>query len=142
MRKIITIIALMILVTFNVMARTVTKVVYERETYGVILGVDTDSYGKVYKKSDINYGELKVHKNYFVWNVNKKQFELGDAKGMDLWMNTFGDLFKYADDLVNEGYAYAGLLFVTDGFSLEDMLKGVLLVTNGGYIIGYWDYNY
>lgn len=140
MRKIITVFALMVLVTINVMARPVTKVVYEAETYGVFLITNTDSYGKVFENTDMNVGELKVHKNYFVWNVNKKQFELGSAKGMDLWMNTFGDLFKYADELVNEGYAYAMLEFVTDGFNEDDMIKGVFIVTNNGLVFGYWDY--
>ena len=135
MRKIITVFALMVLVTINVMARPVTKVVYEAETYGVILTKD----------ADINVGELKVHKNYFVWNVNKKQFEIGSAKGMDMWMNTFGDLFKYADELVNEGYAYAVLVFATDGFATDgfdadDMIKGLFTVTNNGLVYGYWDY--
>lgn len=143
MRKIITVFALMVLVTLNVMARPVTKVVYERETHGVILLVDTDTYGKDFKDADIDtvYGELKVHKNYFVWNVNDKKFEIGSAKGMDLWMDTFGDLFKYVDDLISEGYACANLIFVTDGF-VDDQIKGIFTVTNSGLVYGYWEYGY
>lgn len=140
MRKTLIVFTLMLLVTINVTARPVTRTVYEAETYGVCLTTDTDSYGKDFKFSDNAMGELKFHKNYFVWNVNKKQFESGSAKGMDLWMNTFGDLFKYADDLVKDGYSYAGLVFITDGFNADDMIKGIFVVTNSGIIYGYWDY--
>lgn len=142
MRKLITVFIMMLLVATAVMARPVTKVVYEAETQGVILFYDTDTYGKDFAKdADINmvYGELKAHNNYFVWNSNTKKFDIGNAKGMDLWMNTFGDLFKYADEQIKEGYATAGLVFATDGFA-GDQIKGIFTVTNSGIIYGYWDY--
>lgn len=142
MRKLIMAILMTLMITASAMARPVPRIVYEAETYGVVLYVDTDNYGKDFKDADINaiYGELKAHKNYFVWNVNNKKFEIGSAKGMDLWMNTFGDLFKYADNMVNEGYDCAELVFATDGFTADDMIKGIFVVTNSGLIYGYWDY--
>ena len=142
MRKLIMAILMTLMIAAAAMARPVTKIVYEAESQGVILFYDTDTYGKDFAKdADINavYGELKAHKNYFVWNSNEKRFEIGTAKGMDLWMNTFSNLFKYADDQIKEGYATAGLIFVTDGFE-NDPAKGVFVVTNGGIIYGYWDY--
>lgn len=148
MRKIITVLALTVLVTLNVMARPVTRVIKDEGSYGVILAVDTDSYGKDFKFSDINMGELKVHYNYFVFenyyilDVDKKPYKIGQAKGMDMWVTKFSDLFKYADELINEGYAYVSLTFVTDGFNADDMIKGQLYVTNSGYVFGYWDYHY
>lgn len=141
-KTLMTTLVMMILVAVNVMAKPVTKVVYERETQGVFLHVDTDTYEKNFGDVDFNVviGELKAHNNYFVWNINAKKFEIGTAEGMDMWMNTFGDLFKYVDNLINDGYACASLVFVVDGFNTDDMVKGIFTVTNNGIVYGYWDY--
>lgn len=127
-----------LMVATTAMAKPVTKVVYEAETQGVILYVDTDSYGAEIDITSV-YGELKAHNNYFIWNINEKKFEIGSAKGMDFWMNTFGNLFKYVDGLIEDGYSAASLVFVTDGFE-NDQIKGIFTVTNNGYVYGYWEY--
>lgn len=138
MRKFIITILMTLMVATAAMAKPITKVVYEAETQGVILYVDTDSYGAEIDITSV-YGELKAHKNYFVWNINEKKFEIGSAFGMDMWMDTFGNLFKYVDDLIEDGYSTASLVFATDGFE-NSQIKGIFTVTNNGYVYGFWEY--
>lgn len=140
MRKFIITILMTLMVATAAMAKPVTKIIYEENTpgQGVILYVDTDSYGAEIDITSV-YGELKAHNNYFVWNINEKKFEIGSTKGMDMWMDTFGNLFKYVDGLIEDGYSAASLVFVIDGFE-NSQIKGIFTVTNNGYVYGYWEY--
>jgi len=152
MRKTITIIALMVLVTFNVMARPISRIIYDGGTCGVTLNTDTDFYGKDFKNLDENKikAEILAHynsflfRNYFVLDPNKNNYKMGQAKGMDLWITKFGDLLKQADELIDLGYNYVCLIYTTDD-SMDEYghITGecaVLAITNTGLVFGFWDY--
>jgi len=141
MRKIIAVFIIMMMVAVSVMAESHVKPVYDGGNHGVFVYVDSESYGKTCEDLKPLYGMLKLHNNYFVWNINKKQFELGTAKGFDLWLNTFGKYFKYMDEYINDGYGAASLVFATDGFE-NDQIKATITVLSTGYVYGFWDYSY
>lgn len=139
MRKIVMVFALIALVTMNVIAKPVTKWVYETENEGVLLAVDTDDYGT--EVGSINMAKLKVHDTYFVYNLDTEKYEAGDAKGLNMCVHKFKDLLDYPAKLVDDGYGCASLnlvIFHFNGVSYNSYYKAQFYVSNH-YIWGWWD---